>query len=99
MAKVQVLYWQEIPSVVEAREGRDLHKVQLSQRFQELIDLVAMRKGLNDSDAYLEQWAKGPPETRGGDAKAAAEAVAGEIEAKYEEIRTTQLAAIRQSSE
>jgi hypothetical protein len=94
MAKVQVLYWQEIPSVVEAREGRVLHKVQLSQRFQELIDLVAMRKGLSGSDAYLEQWAKGPPEARDGDAKAVAEAVAGEFEAKYEAIRSAQLAAI-----
>jgi hypothetical protein len=99
MAKVQVLCWQEIPSVVEAREGRDLHKVQLSQRFQELIDLVAMRKGLNDSDVYLEQWAKGAPEMRDGDARTVAEAVAGEIEAKYEAIRSAQLAAIRPSAE
>jgi hypothetical protein len=96
MAKVQILYWQEIPSVVEAREGRDLHKVQLSQRFQELIDHVAVRKGLGDSDVYLEQWAKGSPEMRDGDAKTVAEAVAGEIEAKFEAIRSAQLAAIGQ---
>ena len=66
---------------------------------QELIDLVAMRKGLNDSDVYLEQWAKGAPEMRDGDARTVAEAVAGEIEAKYEAIRSAQLAAIRPSAE
>jgi hypothetical protein len=99
MASVQVLYWQEIPSVVEAREGRDIHKVQLSQRFQELIDRVAMRKGLAGSDAYLEQWAKGPSETRAGDPRAVAQAVASEIEAQYETIRSAQLGAMSRSEQ
>ena len=95
MAKVQVLYWQKIPSVVEAREGGELHKVQLSARFQELIDMVATSKGLGDSGAYLEQWAKGPAELRDGDVKRAAEAMAGELEAKYDAIRSAELAEIR----
>ena len=94
MASVQILYWQEIPSVVEAREGRDMHKVQLSQRFQELIDHVAMRTGLGDTDAYLAQWAKGPPKPREGDPRTVAQAVASEIEAQYETIRSVQLEAI-----
>jgi hypothetical protein len=98
MAKFQILYWQQIPSVVEAREGRELHKVQLSQRFQELIDLVAVRKGLGDSDAYLEQWNKGPADAREGDAKTVAAAVAAELEAGYEAIRAAQLADIRQQA-
>lgn len=98
MAKFQILCWQDIPSVVEAREGREIHKIQLSQKFQELIDLVAMRKGMGDSDAYLEQWAKRPAELRDGGAKAVAEAVAGEIEADYEAIRNAQLATLRQAA-
>ena len=99
MAQVQTLYWQEIPSLVEAREGQDLHKVQLSQRFQELIDLVATNKGLGESGAYLEQWSKGPRSVREGDAKAVAEAVAQEFEAQYDTIRTAQLASIRSQKE
>ena len=99
MASVQVLFWQEIPSVVEAREGRDVHKVQLSQRFQELIDRVAMRQGLAGSDAYLEQWVKGPAEKREGDPRAVAQAVASEIEARYEAIRSAQLESIRRTKE
>jgi hypothetical protein len=95
MAKVQVLFWQEIPSLVEAREGSELHKVELSARFQELIDLVATNKGMGESEVYLEQWAKGPAEMRDGNAKNVAEAKARELEAQYDTIRSAQLAAIR----
>ena len=59
MAKYTVLYWQDIPSLVEVRQGRKRHKVQLSERFQELIDKVAMRKGFFGADNYLEQWRRG----------------------------------------
>lgn len=49
---VQVLYWQDIPSVV--RSGDE--KRQLPEWFQQEIDRVAMEQGLLGSDAYLEQW-------------------------------------------
>jgi len=99
MAQVQTLYWQEIPSLVEAREGQELHKVQLSQRFQELIDLVATNKGRGESEAYLEQWSKGPRQVREGDAKTVAEAVANEFEGQYDAIRKAQLVAVRTPKE
>ena len=92
MAKVTILYWQDIPSVVEAREGRDKHKIELSLRFQELIDLVAMRKGMMGTDEYLLQWAKGKPEEHDGGAEAAATAVAEEIESRFDAIRAEELA-------
>ena len=38
MAKVQILYWEDIPSVVEARDENGVHKELLSERFQEVID-------------------------------------------------------------
>ena len=59
MARVTILYWQEIPSVVEARDRSGRHKIELSQRFQELIDLVAMKMKMVGTDAYLLQWNKG----------------------------------------
>lgn len=92
MAKVQILYWQDIPSVVEAKEGGTVHKEQLSQRFQELIDLVAMKKKLSGTDAYLEQWSKGPVYEHAGGAKEAALAVARELEERFEAIRSEALA-------
>jgi hypothetical protein len=49
---VQVLYWQDIPSVVRVGDV----KRQLPEWFQQEIDRVAMEQGLTGSDAYLEQW-------------------------------------------
>ena len=92
MAKVTILYWQEIPSVVEARDRSGRHKIELSQRFQELIDLVAMKKKMAGTDEYLIQWNKGRPEEHDGDAETAVKAVADEIEARYEAIRKEELA-------
>ena len=92
MAKVTILYWQEIPSVVEARGRSGRHKIELSARFQELIDLVAMKKKLAGTDEYLVQWRKGRPEERDGDAEAVARAVAEAIESRYEAIRAEEIA-------
>ena len=87
-----VLCWQEIPSVVEAKDASGTHKVQLSQRFQELIDLIAMRRGLAGTDSYLMEWGKQAQADREEDAKSAAESLAAEIEARYQEIKTEALA-------
>ena len=92
MAKVTIVYWQEIPSVVEARDRSGRHKIELSSRFQELIDLIAMKKKLAGTDEYLAQWCKGRPEEHEGDAEAAARNVAEAIELGYEAIRAGEIA-------
>ena len=92
MARVTILYWQEIPSVVEARDRSGRHKIELSQRFQELIDLVAMKKKLAGTDEYLTRWNKGEPKEHDGAPETAARAVAGEIEARYDAIRADEIA-------
>jgi hypothetical protein len=92
MAKVTVLYWQNIPSLVEAADSGGVQKRQLSQRFQELIDLIAMKKRMGGTDEYLEHWRKGSPEMREGPANVVATAAVEEIEARYEEIRAAVLA-------
>jgi len=55
--RLQVLYWQEIPSVIRVTgdDGAQLSR-QLPDWFQQEIDRVAMEQGLIGSDAYLEQW-------------------------------------------
>ncbi|UCH75495.1 MAG: virulence factor [Rhodospirillales bacterium] len=87
MADYTILYWQNIPSMVEAREGRAKKKLQLSDRFQVLIDAVAMRKGLVGTDAYIEQWRRGAPQSRAGDVEEVAAAVATELEQQYDAIK------------
>ena len=91
MAKYSVLYWQDIPSVVEATDENGVHKLQLDRKFQELIDAVAMRKGLAGTDAYLEQWRRGKRVAREGSAAAVASAVKAELEAEFRAIRAAAL--------
>lgn len=93
MAKYQVTYWQEIPSQVDARdEGGRTAKRMLSQRFQELIDIVATRRKLGSSDDYIAQWNKGDKTERDGSSEDVVRQVAEELEARFDEIRTEALA-------
>jgi len=87
MAKCTVLCWQEVPSVVEAKDATGSHKIELSSRFQELIDMVAMRRGLDGSDAYLMEWRKERPVERDGTPEEVAKAMADDIESRYDSIR------------
>ena len=87
MAKVQILRWQEIPSLVEVRDESDVKKIQLSQKFQALIDEVAMREELAGTDAYLEEWNKSAVEERDGDAASVVQKVADELEERFADIR------------
>lgn len=87
MATYQVLYWRHIPAVVEATDPGGSVKVQLSDRFQVLIDAVAMRLGMAGTDAYLDQWEHGDEERRDGTAREVAEGVAAELEGRFAEFR------------
>lgn len=87
MASYRVVYWHQIPSLVEARDGQgNRHKEQLSSRFQELIDSVAMRKKVVGTDAYLEGWHRSRPKEREGLASDVAKAVALEMEATFDQV-------------
>jgi hypothetical protein len=77
--------------VVEARDENGVHKLELDRKFQELIDAVAMRKGLAGTDAYLEQWRRGKRLAREGTAEAVASAVKAELDAEFRAIRAAAL--------
>lgn len=84
MAEYQITFWQEIPSLVTAREGRrNRASVELAQRFQVAIDEAAMRAGMTGTDAYLEQWRRSDWQERPGTPEEVAAAVAAEVEAEY----------------
>jgi len=55
MAKLITIYWRDIPAQVNAKAGRKTAKIQLSARFQEAIDMAAMRAGKDDAGDYLEE--------------------------------------------
>ena len=86
MARYRVIHWREIPSMVEAFEGADVVAIPLSQRFQDLIDAVAMREGASESEAYLEGWGQSPDVECEGSAHEVAEQVAASLEAEFPDL-------------
>jgi len=86
VATYQIVAWRNVPASVEAHDGSDRVTLQLSERFQALIDSVAMQLGLQESDAYLEEWQRGAPQERRGTAREVAEAVVAELEARFPEF-------------
>jgi hypothetical protein len=50
-------------------------------RFMERVDRLAMQRGLQDSDDFLDQWHWSDEEERDGTARAVADAVVAELEA------------------
>jgi len=86
MARYRIIHWRNIPSLVEAVDGERTVRRPLSQRFQDLIDAVAMREGASDSEAYLEGWGQEAEAERPGSAQSVAEQVAAEIEAGFQHL-------------
>ncbi|MBX2998281.1 MAG: virulence factor [Caldilineaceae bacterium] len=92
MAEYQITYWQEIPSLVTAREGRrNRASVELPQRFQVAIDEAAMRAGMTGTDAYMEQWRRSEWQIREGTPETVAVAVAAELETDYSPQRIREI--------
>ncbi len=86
MARYRIVHWKEIPSVVEAADGDRTEREQLSQKFQDLIDALAMRENATAEDAYLEGWGQGEWLERPGSAAEVARAVAAELEQGFQAL-------------
>ena len=84
MASYRIIAWKDIPAAVEARDASDQVSLQLSERFQALIDSVAMQLGIHD-DAYLAYWATSDGE-RAGSARDVGAAIAAELEDRFPEF-------------
>jgi hypothetical protein len=83
MGSLTIIGWRDIPAQVVVKRGREVAKVQLSQRFQEAVDRAAMRAGKGSSDAYLADWKRSAPQSCADDIAAAAAAEAARIEAHF----------------
>ena len=86
MTTYTILYWQEIPSLVEAKDGESTSKAQLSDRFQDLIDKAAMRRDMFGTDTYIEGFKKGPSIETEGTPEEAVRVVKEGLENNFEEI-------------
>lgn len=92
MADLIVLYWRDIPRQVIVRKGRQNAKRELTVRFEEAIDMAAMRSGAAQTDDYLAAWRKADPVPVGDDIEAEAESAAARLEAEYPRERLVALA-------
>lgn len=86
-----MIRWKDVPSLVEADGADGPVRVQLSSRFQELIDALAMRDGATETEAYLEGWGQDADAERAGSAEEVASAVAAELEAGFVDLARRRL--------
>ena len=86
MARFRIVHWKNIPSVVEAVDDERTVRYLLSQKFQDLIDSLAMRDNATDEAAYLEGWGQSEWEERSGSAEAVAQAVSADIENGFQAL-------------
>jgi hypothetical protein len=87
MSEYQVTSWRDLPSMVVARDGEDVTKVQLAPRLQEAIDEAAMRLGETGSDAYLAGWARSEWLSADGDSVTVAETISRTLEEEWSDAR------------
>ena len=86
MARYRVVHWKEIPSLVEAADDDRTAREQLSQKFQDLIDALAMRENATEDNAYLDGWGYGEWLERPGPAGEVAHAIAAELEEGFQAL-------------
>jgi len=93
MAQLTIVYWRDIPAQVIVKQGRQVAKRQLTERFEKAIDRAAMRAKLRDTDSYLAEWRRAAPVECGADLEAEAAAAAAKLEAEFPDDRLDRLVA------
>ena len=83
MTEYQVTYWRELPSLVVAREGEQVTKSPLADRFQGAIDEAAMRLGDVGGSDYLAGWRQGDWTAAEGDPPQVVERVVAALEEEW----------------
>lgn len=91
MAQLTILYWRDIPAQVIAKAGRKSAKRQLSDRFQEAIDMAAMRSKSHEAGTYLEEWRRGEPHACEAELETVADSAAADLENAYDATRLSHL--------
>ncbi|GBE43079.1 MAG TPA: hypothetical protein ENH05_00145 [Rhizobiales bacterium] len=91
MAQLTIVYWRDIPAQVIVKSDTGSAKRRLTDRFQEAIDMVAMRAGAQGTEEYLADWRRGDPEPCGGDCENEADRARARIETGYDAPRLKRL--------
>lgn len=83
MAFYQILYWQDVPTQVKAWDDFDEIRVELSSKFTEKIDRLAMAQKLTGADDYMSQLKWGEELERDGTVEEVAEEIKKQLDAEF----------------
>jgi hypothetical protein len=92
VARVRIMYWNQIPYGVRAQDEAGQVTRQLPAVFQEAIDAAAMAAGATSTEDYQAGFRWGPAEEKPGAAAQAADAAVAAIVAEYTETRLQEMA-------
>ena len=92
MAQLTIVYWRDMPAQVIVKAGRKKESRKLDERFEQAIDMAAMRSGASETDAYLEEWRRDISNVEGDIAEIADQTQAS-IESEYDQDRLKTLIA------
>ena len=94
--KLVTIWWRDIPTQVNAQEGRTRYQAVLPRRFQRAVDEAAMAAGLTQATDYVSEWRRDAvPLPIGLDSaalQAAADTAAARFDGKYSKERLTAIA-------
>ncbi|MGI9371033.1 MAG: virulence factor [Hyphomicrobiales bacterium] len=90
MAQLTVVYWRDIPAQVIVKIGRTKESRKLDERFEQAIDMAAMRSGASETDAYLEEWRRDVSSVE-GDLAQIADETAKRLEEEFTQERVKDL--------
>ncbi len=95
-AKLVTIWWRDIPTQVNAQEGRTRYQAVLPRRFQRAVDEAATAAGLTQASDYVSEWRRDatplPAELDAAALQAAAAAAATRFDADYSKDRLTAIA-------
>ena len=84
MAKLKIVYWNDIPGQVVVREGRRSTRIRLSPRFMKAIERASYRLKKQHKDAFFDPW-HDVDQPFNGDIREQAKILVNQLEEQYSE--------------
>ena len=84
MAKLKIVYWNDIPGQIVVREGGRSTRLRLSPRFMKAIERAAYRLKKQDKDALFDPW-HDVDQPFSGDIREQAKILLRQLEEQYSE--------------
>jgi hypothetical protein len=84
VAKLKIVYWNDIPGRIILREGRRNTRISLSPRFMKAIERAAYRLKKRDKNAFFDPW-HDVDQPFNGDIREQAKILVSQLEEQYSE--------------